>query len=110
MVLNVQIDPIEQRTGNALTVALHLDGLQRHSAFQSPKYPQGPGFIAATSMNSEGNVTLPAARATVTWPYLERWRINFEGRAFELGQARRKEDAVVRQARLSPPFRIVGFC
>jgi hypothetical protein len=30
--------------------------------------PYGHGFIAATSMNSEGNVTLPAAREIVTLP------------------------------------------
>jgi hypothetical protein len=30
--------------------------------------PHGQGFIAATSMNSDGKVTLPAAREIVTFP------------------------------------------
>ncbi len=34
----------------------------------SPKYPQGQGFIAAASINREGNVTDTAALAIVTMP------------------------------------------
>jgi hypothetical protein len=41
----------------------------------SPKYPQGHGFIAAASMNLEGNVTETAAREMVSAPSSSGWRI-----------------------------------
>jgi hypothetical protein len=45
-----------------------MGGVQWHSRLGSPKYPHGHGFIAAASMNREGNVTDTAARAMVTEP------------------------------------------
>jgi hypothetical protein len=62
------IDAVEEGAGNALAITLRLDWPARDSRFKSPKYPHGQGFTAATSMNSEGNVALPAARDTVTFP------------------------------------------
>src|SRR5208283_846203 len=45
-----------------------IGGVQWQSRVGSPKYPQGHGFIAAASINREGNVTDIAARAIVTEP------------------------------------------
>ena len=39
-----------------------------------PKYPQGQGFIAATSIMLEGYVKVPAVLDTVTTPSSSGWR------------------------------------
>jgi len=46
-------------------------------------------------MNSDGNVTLPAARDTVTFPSSSGCRMTSSGRAFELRQLIKKKDAVM---------------
>src|SRR5664280_2248960 len=43
-------------------------GVQWHSRERSLKYPQGQGFMAATSMKRAGKVSDMAARAMVTVP------------------------------------------
>ena len=41
----------------------------------TPVAPHGQGFIAATSMNCVGKITVPAARAMVTFPSSNDWRM-----------------------------------
>ena len=48
-------------------------------------------------MNSHGNVTLPAARDTVTLPVLERLPHHFERRASEFRKFIEKKHAVMRE-------------
>jgi len=45
-----------------------MGGVQWHPCPGSPKCPHGQGFIAAASINREGNVTEIAALAIVTDP------------------------------------------
>src|SRR4030095_16606172 len=73
----------------------------RHSRFKSPKYPHGQGFIAATSMNSEGKVTLPAARETVTFPSSIGCRITSSADRLNSGSSSRKRTPLC--ARLTSP-------
>ena len=46
-------------------------------------------------MNSEGKVTLPAARETVTFPSSSGWRITSSARSFEFRQLIEEEDTIV---------------
>jgi len=49
-------------------------GGQVHCLKGSPKYPQGQGFIAPTSMKLAGKLTLPWARLIVTTLSSSGWR------------------------------------
>ena len=53
--LDLQVDAIEQRAADPALVAKHGVGVQRHASAALPSWPQGHGFIAATSWNAAGN-------------------------------------------------------
>ena len=62
---------------------------------------RGDGFIAATSMNSDGKVTLPAARDTVTLPSSIGCRITSSVERLNSGNSSRKRTPL--WARLTSP-------
>ena len=93
---DVQVDAIEERAGDALAIALHLHRAATAFAFQVAEVAAGQGFIAATSMNSEGKVTLPAARETVTLPSSSGWRITSRVERLNSGSSSRKRTPCAR--------------
>ena len=65
---DAQIDAIEQRSGNARPIARDFTGRAAAAPDDSPRYPHGHGFMAATSWNRAGYSTRSAARAIATTP------------------------------------------
>ena len=67
----------------------------------SPRWPQGQGFIAATSWKRAGSRSALRTRAIVTDALFERLPQRLERAAPELGQLVEEQDAVVRERDLA---------
>src|SRR5213592_2597486 len=87
---NVQIDAVEQRAGHSLAIALHLKRPTTAFALQIAKIAARTWIHRRTSINSEGKVTLPAARDTVTFPSSSGCRITSNADLLNSGSSSRK--------------------
>ena len=98
---DVQVDAIEQWTGNPLPITLHLHRAATAFAFQVAEVAARAG-VHRRHEHELGRKRHRARRARDRdAPILERLAQDFERRAFELRQLIEKEDAVVREAHLA---------
>jgi hypothetical protein len=72
-------------------------GVHRQVAAGSPRWPQGHGFIAATSWKRAGNSDCRAAREITMWPGLDRLAQHFQHSAVEFRKLVEKENTIVRK-------------
>ena len=68
-----------------------------------PKYPQGQGFIAPTSMNRAGKIAVRAARAIRDAALFQRLAQHLQHAALELRHLVEEQHAVVREADFARP-------
>ena len=95
---DMQIDTIEQRPGNALTISLHLDWAATAFAFEIAEVAART-WIHRCDQHELGRERDAASRARhCHFPVLKRLAHYLQCRSFKLGQLIEKKDAVVSEA------------
>src|SRR3954463_13994821 len=98
---DMEIDPIEERAGDALAIPLDLGRPAAAFAFQIAEVSAGTWIHRCDEHEFRRESDASGSTGHRNFPILKRLTHNFEGRAFELGQLVEKENAVMRQAHFS---------
>jgi len=94
----VQIDSIEQWTGDALTVTLHLDWAAAAFALEIGEVTAGAGIHCGNEHELGGKRDTPSRARHSNFPILKRLAHYLQRRSFKLRQFIQKQDAIVREA------------
>ena len=94
--LDVQIDAIEQRTGDALSITLHLERAATAFAFQIAEISARTRIHGGDQHELGGKSHAARGARDGDFPVLERLAHHFQCRSFEFRQLIEKKHAVVR--------------
>src|ERR1700757_4242458 len=95
---DVQIDSIEQRTGDALTVTLHLHGAAAAFAFEIAEVTARAWIHCRYEHELRGKCDTPCRARHCDLSILERLTHHFQCRSFELRKLIQKKDTIMGQA------------
>src|SRR6476469_8082906 len=98
---NVEIDPIKQRSGNALPIPLHLTGPAAALAFQIAEVTTRAGIHCRDQHEFARKSNAPGRSRNGNASILQWLTHHFQSGTMKLRQLIEKEDAVVREADLA---------